>query len=120
MKNLKLVPYRLQHAALSRVFNWSQWRCAEPVVIFESDDWGLDRRPCSEFLRTYGEPSSWADEQIETPEDLAKLYEVLDSHRDATGRPACFTANFIVGNPDFDAISREHFTNYDYIPIGQY
>jgi hypothetical protein len=119
VKNLKLVPYRLQHAALSRVFNWSQWRCAEPVVIFESDDWGLDRRPCSEFLRPYGEPSSWADEQIETPEDLARLYEVLDSHRDAAGRPACFTANFIVGNPDFEAISREHFTNYYDIPIGQ-
>src|SRR5436190_5466834 len=118
MKRFK-VPNQFRNAALRRLYYWSQWRCAEPVVILESDDWGLARLPCSEFLRTYGEPGSWADEQMETPEDLAKLYEVLDSHRDAAGRPACFTANFIVGNPDFEAISREGFTKYYDIPIGQ-
>ena len=119
MNRLTVLAYRLRNVAVLRVYNWSQWRCAEPVVIFESDDWGLARRPCSEFLRTYGEPGSWAEEQMETPEDLAKLYEVLDSHHDAVGRPACFTANFIVGNPDFEAISRDRFTNYYDIPIGQ-
>jgi hypothetical protein len=104
---------------MRRLYHWSQWRCLEPVVVFESDDWGLERRPCSEFLRAYGEPSSWAEEQLETPEDLAGLYDVLDNHRDSAGRPACFTANFIVGNPDFDAISRDRFTHYYDIPIGQ-
>lgn len=116
---LILSAYQLRNAAIQRVYNWSQWRCAEPVVIFESDDWGLSRSPCAEFLRSYGEPSSWADEQMETPEDLARLYEVLDGHRDVVGRPASFTANFIVGNPDFEAISRDHFTHYYDIPIGQ-
>ena len=117
MKLLKGIP--LRRRALRRLYHWSQWRCLEPVVVFESDDWGLARQPCSEFLRTYGEPSGWAEEQLETPEDLAGLYEVLENHRDTGGRPACFTPNFIVGNPDFEAISRDRFTHYYDIPIGQ-
>src|SRR5262249_40093260 len=72
-----------------------------------------------EFLQAYGEPSGWAEEQSETPEDLMRLYEVLDKHRDPEGRPASFNANFIVGNPDFEAISRDDFQNYHDNPIGQ-
>lgn len=117
MKLLQGIPIRRR--ALRRVYHWSQWRCLEPVVIFESDDWGLERRSCSEFLRSYGEPSNWAEEELETPDDLSALYQVLDKHRDTGGRPACFTANFIVGNPDFEAISRDQFTKYYDIPIGQ-
>jgi len=95
----------------------AHWRCAEPVVVFESDDWGLERRGCSDFLQKFGEPSKWADENIETVEDLEALYRTLERHCDSQGRPACFTANFIVSNPDFEAIASDCFETYHEVPI---
>lgn len=102
-----------------RLRYWADWRCLEPVVVFESDDWGMERRACSEFLRAFGEPGEWADEELETPDDLARLYEVLERHRDTEGRAASFTTNFVVANPDFEAIARDQFTCYHETPIGQ-
>lgn len=113
--NLRRKPGRL----LNRLHYTAHWRCREPVVVFESDDWGLERRACSEFLRAWGEPGEWADEERETPEDLFRLYEVLELYRDPFGRPACFTANFVVANPDFNAIERDDFARYSDIPIDQ-
>jgi hypothetical protein len=98
---------------------WAGWRCYEPVIVFESDDWGLIRRRCSEFISTFAEPGERADEELETEEDLANLYQVLERHRDTSGRAACFTANFIVANPDFEAIARDQFNVYYEEPIGQ-
>ena len=34
---------------------------------------------------------------------------VIDAHRDASGRPATFTFNTVMGNPDFEAIERDDF-----------
>jgi hypothetical protein len=102
-----------------RLDYWADWRCVEPVVVFESDDWGMERRACSQLLRAYGEPSEWADEELETAEDLTRLYEVLEHYQDEYDRPACFTANFVVANPDYDAIAASDFTSYADIPIGQ-
>jgi hypothetical protein len=96
----------------------AHWRCAEPILIFESDDWGLERRASSERLRAFGEPGERADEETETADDLRRLFDVLDRHRDATGRPAAFAANFIVANPDHDAIARDRYGVYHEIPIG--
>ena len=97
----------------------ADWRCAEPVVVFEADDWGLQRRACSDFIQTFAVPGGWADEELETAEDLQHLYRVLERHRDVNGRPACFTANFVVANPDFEAIARDQFSLYHDIPISQ-
>jgi hypothetical protein len=96
----------------------AHWRCAEPVLIFESDDWGLERRASSERLKAFGEPGERADEETETPDDLRRLFDVLDRHRDATSRPAAFSANFIVANPDHAAIARDRYEVYHEIPIG--
>lgn len=109
----------LYHRVLRRLRFLAHWRCMEPVVVFESDDWGLERRACSTFIRAFGEPGEWADEQMETVDDLSRLYEVLQHYRDPEGRPACFTANFVVANPDFEAIARYQFTRLFEIPIGQ-
>jgi hypothetical protein len=95
----------------------AHWRCEEPVVVFESDDWGLMRKPASALVRRFGEPSEWADEELESPEDLEELYRLLGKHRDEHSRPACFTANFVVANPDFDSIVNSQFTRYFEIPI---
>lgn len=96
----------------------AHWRCAEPVLVFESDDWGLERRASSERLKALGEPGERADEETETADDLRRLFDVLGRHRDVTGRPAAFSANFIVANPDHDAIARDHYDVYHEIPIG--
>jgi hypothetical protein len=103
---------RLSRRVLGRLRFLAHWRCLEPVVIFESDDWGMERRPCADFVRTFGEPAEWASEQTETPDDLRQLYKVLERYRDETGRTATFTANFVVANPDLAAIMRNDFERY--------
>ncbi len=95
----------------------AHWRCAEPVLVFETDDWGLERRASSERLRAFGEPGERADEETETADDLRRLFDVLERHRDAAGRPAAFSANLIVANPDHDAIARDRYDVYHEIPI---
>ncbi len=95
----------------------AHWRCLEPVLVFETDDWGLERRASSKRLKTYGEAGERADEETETAEDLLRLFDVLERHRDETGRPAGFTANFIVANPDHDAIARDRYDTYHEILI---
>ncbi len=106
-----------------RVERWgqkhAQWRCAEPVLILESDDWGLDRRASSERLKAFGKPGQRADEQMETAEDLRRLFDVLDGHRDASGRPAVLTANVVVANPDHDAIKRDRYEVYHEILLSR-
>ena len=100
-----------------RLRRLAHWRCAEPVLVIESDDWGLQRRASRERLRSFGEPGEWADETAETDGDLHRLFDVLDRHRDATGRPAAFSGNVVVTNPDHDAIARDRYDVYHEIPI---
>src|SRR5512143_659503 len=97
--------------------SFAHWRCAEPVLVIESDDWGLERRASSERLKAFGEPGERADEEMETADDLRRLFDVLERHRDATGRRAAFSANFIVANPDHGAIARDRYDVYHEIPI---
>jgi hypothetical protein len=111
---------RLWHRVLRYLTYYVHWRCVEPVVVFESDDWGLARRPCSEALQRYGTPGEWASEQLETAEDLHALYQVLSKYRDHSSRPACFSSGFIVANPDFDAIRETGFSTYCDVPISEY
>lgn len=95
----------------------SLWRCREPVVVIESDDWGLSRRPAAVALSEFGTPGPWADEATETQTDLHRLFAELERHRDAFGRPACLTANFIVANPDFEKIEADGWTRYHEVAI---
>jgi hypothetical protein len=100
-----------------RLRRLAHWRCAEPVLVLESDDWGLERRASSERLKAFGKPGPRVDEKTETAEDLQRLFDVLDRRRDVTGRPAVFSANFIVANPDHDAIARGRYEAYHEILI---
>jgi hypothetical protein len=108
-----------QNRVVRKLHYWADWRCLEPVVVFESDDWGMERRACADFIRTFAAPGDWADEELETSDDLARLYKVLERHCDPNGRAASFTANFVVANPDFESIARDQFTHYYDTPIGQ-
>jgi hypothetical protein len=88
-----------------------QARVRRPVVIFQSDDWGLCGIPDAagvEALRAAGLPlgeSPWDGYSLETAEDVRALAEVLAGHRDASGRTPVFVCNFIVANVDFAQVA---------------
>jgi hypothetical protein len=96
------------------------WRTKKHIVVLESDDWGSIRvssREAYERLKARGyalERSQYGWDALETDRDLEMLFEVLDSVRDGTGRPACLTANMVMANPDFQRISECAFEHYRY------
>jgi hypothetical protein len=49
--------------------------------------------------------------------DFSSLFEVLQSVKDAAGKPAVFTALSLVANPDFDKIRQNNFKEYFYEPV---
>src|SRR5262249_14006702 len=113
MKSLLNFPYRLQKKIQRETRNLSHVKFDEPILVFESDDWGMERKPAANVIQKFAaEPGEWADEQTESIGDLQCLYETLTKYHDAHGRPACFTANFIMANPDFDRIEKESFQHY--------
>ena len=85
--------------------------------MFESDDWGMERRDCSDLVGRYGPVSDWAREEMETDEDVRALCAVLRHHRDGAGRHPVFTANVVVANPDFGAIEAGGFAEYHDVPL---
>ena len=92
--------------------------------MIESDDWGSIRMPSQDVYSSFisrGFNISGSDynrlDTLETNEDLEQLYEVLKSHRDSGGDSPVITANFILGNPDFEKIKNSDFENYYVEPI---
>jgi len=90
------------------------------LVVIESDDWGAIRTPSKSALdrmRARGFVSAdsiYSKDALERSDDLERLYEVLASVKGSDGRPAVLTANTIVANPDFAAISESGFERYLY------
>ncbi len=108
-------------SALARWLNHSKaWRTDKKIVVIESDDWGSIRtsnRKAYDTLVQDGydmSKSPYTLDSLETNEDLTELYKVLNSVKDSQGNPACFTANMIMANPDFDAIEKNNFSIYVY------
>jgi len=108
----------------SHLINLPGWRTNRKIVVFESDDWGSIRTPSKEALKRLKKEGLAVEkckymmnDALETPEELFKLYEVLQSVTDSKGRPACFTANTIVANPDFERIKESNYKNYFYEPF---
>lgn len=99
------------------------WRTRRRIVVIESDDWGGIRTPSREvYDRLSAEGydlgrSHLSLDALETDEDLDRLFEVLDSVRDACGRPACMTPCLILANPDFARIREAEFRAYFYEPV---
>ncbi|HSE40557.1 MAG TPA: hypothetical protein VLH08_07290, partial [Acidobacteriota bacterium] len=94
------------------IYNRSHIRFADQIVVIESDDWGMKRKSCADLVARYGTPGAWANEEAETQSDLKELFEVLSAFRDQSERPACMTANFVIANPDYDAMEKSAFTKY--------
>ncbi len=114
-------------SALSRNFiNIPGWRTNRKIVIIESDDWGSIRMPSKELYAIFIEKGfeiSNSDynrlDTLESNDDLTMLYEVLYSYKDSIGNPPVFTADVVVGNPDFEKIRKSDFNEYHFEPVSE-
>ena len=96
------------------------------IVVFESDDWGSIRMPSKavkdklsfKYPNMLDDPYMRVD-TLESGEDLEALFEVLSNYTDINGKPPQFTANVIMGNPDFDRILRGGYEKYYHQPVSQ-
>lgn len=89
------------------------------IIVFESDDWGSLRIRSNQTYNTLiasgielaKNPYNKFD-SLETETDFLCLFDVLRKFVDYKGSHPKFTANFIMGNPDFDKIEDSSFTEY--------
>jgi hypothetical protein len=109
----KFLSYNLQALLGKKVNN--------RIVIIESDDWGFIRVPTKtafDQLQASGIPVHTCPyntyDALETKEDIAILHEFCSSFKDFKGNPLQITANFIMANPDFDAIKDSDYEKYHY------
>lgn len=108
-------------AAYSRwLYHTRAWSTNKKIVVIESDDWGSIRTSnkkaySSLFDLGYNmSKSPYTLDALESNDDLLALYEILNSVKDTHGNSACFTANMILANPDFEAIEKNNFSKYIY------
>ena len=99
--------------------NLRGWSTHRKLLVIESDDWGAIRMPSRQAWERLLEAGIRVDRSLydsldclESRDDLEALLNLLDSHRDARGRPASFTFNAVMGNPDFEAIQRDGFQRF--------
>lgn len=101
--------------------NLKGWRTNRKLLVLESDDWGSirmrDNAAYEELLRLGYPVDKGAFERfdrLESKQDLEALFNVLNNNKDIKNRPAVFTANTILTNPDFDRIENSAFSEYHY------
>ena len=103
--------------------NWKKLK----AVLFHSDDWGCcqfcpDLESANKllplFAEIYGEKAQYlAKSTLETPEDLDKLFLILEKYEDHRGKKPVFQAAYIVANPDYEKIAQSNFEQYYDITI---
>lgn len=108
-------------SVIRNVNNIRGWSTPGKILVIESDDWGSIRVPSKAVYDQFRSKGFAVDrtqynrlDALESNDDMMHLLEVLDRHRDHTGRPACITANVIMANPDFARIQADNFLVYHY------
>jgi len=103
------------------VRNIPGWKTGRRIVVFESDDWGSIRLPSKQAYDQFKQRGMDLAsavynryDSLESNDDLTALFDVLDKHKDIQHRNACFTANMILANPDFEKIKQSGFNIYHY------
>ncbi len=105
----------------SRLRTITTLKCKQPIVIFQSDDWGMVRSPeNNHFISNFGEPKIWAYDQLESVEELELIFQLLSKYKDANNNPPLIEANFIVSNPDFEATQENGYQSIILKPISEY
>jgi hypothetical protein len=85
-------------------------RFEEPVLVFESDDWGkMGGQPQGDYPESFGKRTDWSYDCLENTAELEALYRVLESFGSYFERIPAFTANVIVSNPDFKRIKEGNY-----------
>lgn len=103
------------------LINLPGWNTKRKIVVFESDDWGAtrmyDKAAYNQLLKKGYPVDSCpynSNDRIESNEDVSILAEALLKHKDHLDKPAKFTLNNILANPDFDKIRASDFQEYHY------
>lgn len=114
----------MREIAGRHLVNIPGWRTDRKIVVIESDDWGSIRMASKEAYKWFMQQGYKVDEcplnrndALESNDDLELLFEVLSSVKDLRGKPAVFTANNNVANPDFEKIKESNFRKYFYEPF---
>jgi hypothetical protein len=95
-------------------------------LVIESDDWGSIRTSSNKALDNLRREGINVDDSLyakidalESNDDLCCLYEVLSRFKGGDGKPAKFTFNNVLGNPDFDRIRDSGFEDYYWEPFNE-
>lgn len=95
------------------------WRSKRPILIIESDDWGAEHIPSADVIKQMDGTGFFPKHEqrslldgLETAEDVDKLCDLLNSHKNSDGNPAVLTANFIMANADFSAIKESDYSTF--------
>jgi hypothetical protein len=90
------------------------------IIVIESDDWGsvyMPDKKSLEALKSKGLPLTTHyvnNDTLESNEDMDRLFDLLSSHKDSTGRNVVITGVNVVANPDFEKIRENGYTQYEY------
>lgn len=113
--------YKIKDKALQNLSNIPGWHTKRKIVVFESDDWGMQRMPSKkayDYLLAKGYPVDKSIynrfDSLESNEDVEALMDVLSSIKDKNNKPAIFTINNILTNPDFGKIFNSNYEEYHY------
>lgn len=100
------------------------WHTQRKLVVIESDDWGSIRTPSRKAYESLLSQGFHVDydpycryDNLATPDDLSRLFDVLHSVKDSNGHPAVLTANCVTANPVFDKIAESGFNKYYFEPF---
>ncbi len=111
----------IKSAITQNLINIPGWRTKRKILVIESDDWGSIRMPSKEVYRKFVEKGLNITETdynrldtLESNDDISMLYEVMDTVKNSAGKNPVITANFVVGNPDFEKIRQSDYTEYHY------
>ncbi len=115
---------RLKTTINKHLINSIGWKNPKRYIVLESDDWGSIRMPSKEAYQQL------LDEKLVDPEhpfarldapasevDLQRLFTLLSSIKDHTGKHPVLTANCVVANPDFSKIRESGFLEYFCEPV---
>lgn len=109
----------MKSGSLGLLTNLRGWRTKRKLLVIESDDWGAIRMPSRRTWENLLAAGISVDRSrydsldcLENHDDFQALMDVIAGHRDASGNPATFTLNTVMGNPDFRAIEQNGFQRF--------
>jgi hypothetical protein len=112
---------KLKNSVLSHLTNIPGWRTDRKIIVIESDDWGAVRMPSKQVYERLLNSGIKVDQScydtydtLESREDLDKLFDLFQGYSDVNRNHPIMTFNTVMGNPDFEKIKEENFTNYHY------